>query len=460
MNGMAATRPRRPDAGEAPIDPRRRARLRGRRRRRALPAGGSHCCWSRTCIWRRAPPTRGAASSCRPMTAARRWRALAAVLARSQPRARRRARRQLARRAARWSASTPDDLRDAARRCRPGRDWLWLTGNHDPDPPPALGGDRRARARARRRHPAARADAGERGRRDRRPPASGRQGARCAGARVRRRCFAADGRRCVMPAFGAYAGGLNVLDARLPPAVRAGRFTAHMLGARAGLRRSGLAQLWPLTDAGRFSASKRQHGQRHDQHDHDERPSARARSVAVPARCDAAHAPGRRPRRRAPGSSAISIDEVVRTRHEQRTPGDQRRERPDDENSAVRSSRVRDGGGRRPSARRRGTTRSRRRRPPALPRATPRGQADALVECEQGRQRERREGQDAGDAEPEARHRRGWRAADRRSGAVHVSMRGPSSGLAGLSAQSRQPAMRIIVNSAYVGRPQVSRGGR
>jgi hypothetical protein len=32
------------------------------------------------------------------------------------------------------------------------------------------------------------------------------------GRAVRRRCFATDGSRLVMPAFGAYAGGLNLLD--------------------------------------------------------------------------------------------------------------------------------------------------------------------------------------------------------------------------------------------------------
>jgi DNA ligase-associated metallophosphoesterase len=33
-----------------------------------------------------------------------------------------------------------------------------------------------------------------------------------AGRAVRRRCFVTDGRRLILPAFGAYAGGLNVLD--------------------------------------------------------------------------------------------------------------------------------------------------------------------------------------------------------------------------------------------------------
>jgi hypothetical protein len=30
---------------------------------------------------------------------------------------------------------------------------------------------------------------------------------------VRRRCFVTDGERMILPAFGAYAGGLNVRDA-------------------------------------------------------------------------------------------------------------------------------------------------------------------------------------------------------------------------------------------------------
>ena len=41
------------------------------------------------------------------------------------------------------------------------------------------------------------------------------------GRRVIRPCFVADGRRMVMPAFGAYTGGLDVLD----PAI-AGLFAA------------------------------------------------------------------------------------------------------------------------------------------------------------------------------------------------------------------------------------------
>jgi metallophosphoesterase superfamily enzyme len=49
------------------------------------------------------------------------------------------------------------------------------------------------------------------------------------GGGVRRRCFVTDGRRCVMPAFGAYAGGLNVCDPAFQPLFPKG-FSAHVIG--------------------------------------------------------------------------------------------------------------------------------------------------------------------------------------------------------------------------------------
>jgi hypothetical protein len=52
------------------------------------------------------------------------------------------------------------------------------------------------------------------------------------GRAVSRRCFASDGRRLVMPAFGAYAGGLNVRDRAIASLFGALSFTAHMLGER------------------------------------------------------------------------------------------------------------------------------------------------------------------------------------------------------------------------------------
>jgi metallophosphoesterase superfamily enzyme len=54
---------------------------------------------------------------------------------------------------------------------------------------------------------------------------------------VRRRCFITDGERLILPAFGAYAGGLNVLDAaftglfaRPPIAAALGTARVHAVG--------------------------------------------------------------------------------------------------------------------------------------------------------------------------------------------------------------------------------------
>jgi hypothetical protein len=61
------------------------------------------------------------------------------------------------------------------------------------------------------------------------------------GRRVRRPCFVTDGRRLILPAFGAFTGGLNVLDAAIaglfaepPMAAALGKDRVHAL-AWAGL---------------------------------------------------------------------------------------------------------------------------------------------------------------------------------------------------------------------------------
>lgn len=90
-------------------------------------------------------------------------------------------------------------------------DWVWIEGNHDPKPPEDLGGRMAHELRmgglvfrhapttgpargeiAGHLHPCARV--------------AGR------GRSVRARCFASDGERMVMPAYGALTGGLNILD--------------------------------------------------------------------------------------------------------------------------------------------------------------------------------------------------------------------------------------------------------
>jgi metallophosphoesterase superfamily enzyme len=54
---------------------------------------------------------------------------------------------------------------------------------------------------------------------------------RARGSSVRRRCFVCDGRRMVMSAFGAFAGGLNVRHPAFDLVFKARSFVTHMLSA-------------------------------------------------------------------------------------------------------------------------------------------------------------------------------------------------------------------------------------
>jgi DNA ligase-associated metallophosphoesterase len=121
--------------------------------------------------------------------------------------------------------------RGALKALQQGRDWVWIAGNHDADLPDGIGG-RRADALALgaltfRHKPSEQTADGE---------IAGHLHplARVAqrGRAVSRRCFAGDGRRLVMPAFGAYAGGLNVRDRAIFGLFGTLGFTAHMLGER------------------------------------------------------------------------------------------------------------------------------------------------------------------------------------------------------------------------------------
>jgi hypothetical protein len=121
---------------------------------------------------------------------------------------------------------SPEDAA-ALRALQAGRRWIWITGNHDRVIADAVGGEVVAEHRlgdvilrheptmgpepeiAGHLHPVGKVVSKGRG--------------------VRRRCFVTDGRRMVMPAFGAYTGGLNVCD----PAFRAlypEGFEAHLIG--------------------------------------------------------------------------------------------------------------------------------------------------------------------------------------------------------------------------------------
>ena len=120
-----------------------------------------------------------------------------------------------------------DPERAALARLVRERSWIWVTGNHDPVLPPSIGGEVvpewRLGPLVLRHHPEA---GGSRELAGHLHPVAKvvlyRRG-------VRARAFLTDGERCVLPAFGAYAGGLNACDRAFAPLFPDG-FTAHVIG--------------------------------------------------------------------------------------------------------------------------------------------------------------------------------------------------------------------------------------
>jgi DNA ligase-associated metallophosphoesterase len=117
--------------------------------------------------------------------------------------------------------------RDALMAMQVRRDWIWISGNHDPALPSDLGGVVASEVAigpivfrheptgasgeiAGHLHPKARV------------PTRGRS--------IERRCFASDGERAVMPAFGAYTGGLSIRDPAFSKIFSAPGLMAHVLG--------------------------------------------------------------------------------------------------------------------------------------------------------------------------------------------------------------------------------------
>ncbi|NLH79234.1 MAG: ligase-associated DNA damage response endonuclease PdeM [Phyllobacteriaceae bacterium] len=121
------------------------------------------------------------------------------------------------------------DVRDRLTGLQRERTWIWIDGNHDAAAAHAPGGERTAewavgplvfRHEPRRGaegeiaghlHPAARV--------------------KVASGTVRRHCFAGDGRRLIMPAYGALAGGLDVASPAFDGLFSADGFAVHLLGA-------------------------------------------------------------------------------------------------------------------------------------------------------------------------------------------------------------------------------------
>ena len=122
-----------------------------------------------------------------------------------------------------------DQNRAALADLQKNRAWIWISGNHDPAPPQGLAGDV--------------ADEMQMGALIlRHEPRAGEVFGEIAGhlhpvARVvtkrgslRRRCFVSDGTRCILPAFGSYAGGLNLRDEAFAPLFAQRKPIAHVLG--------------------------------------------------------------------------------------------------------------------------------------------------------------------------------------------------------------------------------------
>jgi hypothetical protein len=109
-------------------------------------------------------------------------------------------------------------------------DWLWIAGNHDPAPPAHWGGrveDEVALGGLAFRHEADPLHGAGEISGHFHPKAS----VRVRGNRVSARCFVTDGRRLILPSFGAYTGGLDVLHPAISGLFPRG-FTAHLLGRR------------------------------------------------------------------------------------------------------------------------------------------------------------------------------------------------------------------------------------
>jgi hypothetical protein len=120
-----------------------------------------------------------------------------------------------------------------------GRDWVWIAGNHDPDPREGIGG---AFARSlalgpltfRHEPAAAQAQGGNSDLSDGEIAGHLHPAARIhqRGRTLTCKCFATDGVRLVMPAFGAYTGGLNIRDIAFLKVFGALGFTVHLIGQR------------------------------------------------------------------------------------------------------------------------------------------------------------------------------------------------------------------------------------
>lgn len=117
--------------------------------------------------------------------------------------------------------------RDTIAAMQSGRDWIWISGNHDPALPPHLGGvvaTEVAIGPVAFRHEPTGAAGEIAGHLHPKARVATR------GRSLERRCFACDGERAVMPAFGAYAGGLSIRDLAFAKIFPQAGLMAYLLG--------------------------------------------------------------------------------------------------------------------------------------------------------------------------------------------------------------------------------------
>ena len=116
--------------------------------------------------------------------------------------------------------------REMLARLAASAEWIWVEGNHDPKPPGWIGGSVAAEIALGGLvfHHLPSGQAGEVA--GHLHPATV---VRRNGMNVRRRCFVSDGARLLLPAFGAYAGGLDVRDAAIASLFADG-FAVYALG--------------------------------------------------------------------------------------------------------------------------------------------------------------------------------------------------------------------------------------
>jgi DNA ligase-associated metallophosphoesterase len=126
------------------------------------------------------------------------------------------------------AAALPAEDRARLQRLQTGRDWLWIEGNHDPGPP-AIGGAHRVEMRAGPlsfRHIATEASAEVSGHYHPKARITVR------GRVLSRPCFLLDADRLILPAYGAYTGGLRTDSATLSDLMAADA-CAILTGSRA-----------------------------------------------------------------------------------------------------------------------------------------------------------------------------------------------------------------------------------